>query len=108
MYSAQIRSSRPFRQKQIPSSHSTHNMSKGKPDETLQYLWAVNDEWKLLVRYAGKDTTRYIYLHSWDQEPVRLYHVKSDPHEKKEVSKDHPKVVAQLKGEIEKWHPVNP
>lgn len=88
-------------------THSTHNMSKGNPDEVLQYLWAVDEEWKILVRYFGKDTTKYKNLHVWDTAPVRLFNMKSDPHELKDVAKENPEVVARLKADIEKWYSVS-
>jgi arylsulfatase A-like enzyme len=85
-------------------THSTHNMSPKDPDETLQYIWCVEDNWKLLVRYPGKDLTKWRQLHDWDKKPVRLYDVSKDPHETKELSDAHPEVVARLKKTIEAWH----
>ena len=84
--------------------NATHNISLGHPDETLQYLWCVDGEWKLLVRYHGADTTKYHNLHVWDTAPVRLYNVAEDPHEQNECSAEHPDIVARLKQEIEDWH----
>lgn len=86
--------------------NSTHNMTVGKPDDTLQYLWCVEGDWKLLVRYAGKDTSQYKNLHLWDTAPVRLYNVKNDPHEKNDVAADHKEIVEQMKKAIEAWHKV--
>jgi arylsulfatase A-like enzyme len=87
--------------------NSTHNMSPKNPDETLQYLWCIDGDWKLLVRYNGSDTTQYRNLHVWDTAPVRLYNLKDDPHEKNECSSDHPKVVDRIRKNIENWHPVS-
>lgn len=84
--------------------HSVYNMSPGNPDGTLQYLWCVEDEWKLLLRYNGLDTTRYKQLHIWDKEPTRLYNLKNDPHEKNELSAMHPGIVNRLRKEIQTWH----
>lgn len=86
--------------------NSTHNMTVGKPDDTLQYLWCVEGDWKLLVRYSGKDTTQYKNLHVWDTAPVHLYNVKSDPHEMKDVAADHKEIVEKMKKAIEAWHKV--
>ena len=80
------------------------NCKPGGPDETLQYIWCVEDNWKLLVRYPGKDLTIWRKLHDWDKKPVRLYDVSKDPHETKELSEAHPEVVARLKKTIEAWH----
>lgn len=83
--------------------HSTHNMTIGNPDDTLQYLWCVDNEWKLLVRYHGNDTTHYRNLHTWDTAPERLYRIKDDPHEQRDLAEQHPEVVARLKKEIDQW-----
>ncbi|TWT89388.1 sulfatase family protein [Neorhodopirellula pilleata] len=88
-------------------THAIHNMTPDAPDDTLQYLWCVEDDWKLLVRYHGKDTTLYRDVHSWDDQPVRLYHLKTDPHEKIEVSANHPDVVSRMRRQIEAWHLVD-
>ena len=77
------------------------------PDDTLQYLWCVDAEWKLLLRYDGKDTTRYRNVHVWDTAPVRLYDLRNDPEERHELSLSHPRVVADLRAKIESWHPVS-
>ena len=85
-------------------AHSIHNMTVGDPDDTQQYLWCVEDEWKLLVRYAGKDTTKYRNVHVWDTAPARLFNLKHDPHEKHDLAGERPKVVQQLMQAINDWH----
>jgi len=92
------------RQRVFGVCHSTHNMTIGDPRDTLQYLWCVEGDWKLLVRYEGKDTTNYRNLHVWDKAPVRLFNVKDDPHEKRDLAGEHPEIVQQLKQAIETWH----
>lgn len=87
-------------------SHSVHNMTPDNPDGTLQYLWCVSGDWKLLVRYHGSDTTEYKNIHIWDKQATRLYNVKDDPHEKNELSDKHPEIVDKLRKKIEAWHPV--
>ncbi len=86
--------------------HSVHNMTPGDPDGTLQYRWCVSGDWKLLVRHDGSDTTEYKNIHRWDKQPIRLYNLKDDPHEKNEVSAAHPEIVEKLRKKIEDWHPV--
>ena len=39
------------------------NINIGDPDSTLQYLWCIEGDWKLLLRYHGEDTTHYKKLH---------------------------------------------
>jgi arylsulfatase A-like enzyme len=85
-------------------THSIHNMTPADPDDTLQYQWVVEDEWKLIVRYNGKDTTEYRNVHAWDVAPVRLYRIKDDPHEKRDLAADHPEVVERLRKKITAWH----
>ena len=86
--------------------NASHNMTPGNPDGTLQYLWCVEGDWKLLLRYRGKDTTHYHKLHVWDTKPVKLYNLKDDPHEKNELSAEHPQVVQRMTKAIQAWHPV--
>lgn len=86
--------------------HSVHNMTPENPDGTLQYLWCISGEWKLLLRYHGSDTTEYKNIHLWDNKPLQLYNVKNDPNEKLEVSADHPEIVEKLRKKIEAWHAV--
>ncbi len=85
-------------------THSTHNISVGNTHETLQYLWCVENEWKLIERHSGLDTTVYTGLHSWDKAPVRLYNINDDPREKNDVADEHPEVVARMKKAIQHWY----
>ncbi|MDG1358297.1 MAG: sulfatase-like hydrolase/transferase [Akkermansiaceae bacterium] len=86
--------------------NASHNMTPGNPDGTLQYLWCVEGDWKLLLRYRGKDTTHYHKLHVWDTKPVKLYNLKDDPHEKNELSAERPQVVQRMTKAIQAWHSV--
>ncbi|MDG1894944.1 MAG: sulfatase-like hydrolase/transferase [Fuerstiella sp.] len=85
-------------------THSIHNMTVGDPDDTQQYLWCVEDEWKLLVRYHGKDTTKYRNVHVWDKAPVRLFNLRHDPHENNDLAAERPEVVERLRKAISAWH----
>lgn len=86
--------------------HAVFNMTPDNPDATLHYRWGVSGDWKLLLRNNGLDTTDYKNIHIWDQQPVRLYNLKEDPHEQNERSASHPEVVDRLREKIEAWHPV--
>jgi arylsulfatase A-like enzyme len=92
------------RQRVFGVCHSTHNMTLGDPDDTQQYLWCVEGDWKLILRYSGKDTTKYRNLHVWDKAPARLFHLQDDPHEKHDLAEKHPEIVQQLTEAIELWH----
>jgi arylsulfatase A-like enzyme len=85
-------------------THSIHNMTPGDPDDTLQYLWCVEDEWKLIVRFHGKDTTTYRNVHLWDKAPVRLCRIKDDPREEHDLAGQHPEVVERMRKKILAWH----
>ncbi|MDB2681454.1 sulfatase-like hydrolase/transferase [Opitutales bacterium] len=85
------------------SLHASHNMSLSDPDSTLQYLWCIQGDWKLLLRCHGKDTTNYGKLHEWDTAPFHLYNLKEDPGEKNDLAVAHPEIVARLTAEIAAW-----
>ena len=88
-------------------TNSIHNMTLGKPNETLQYLWCVEGDWKLILRYSGEDTTRYKNVHIWDTAPVRLFNLVDDPYGNDDLASSHPEVVERLKKRIENWHDVD-
>ncbi|MEN8713522.1 MAG: sulfatase-like hydrolase/transferase [Verrucomicrobiales bacterium] len=85
-------------------THATHNIDRENPDTTLQYLWCIEGEWKLLLRYQGHDNSNWRKLLDWDQQPVRLYNIVADPHEREEVSAANPEIVEKLKARIAAWH----
>ncbi len=87
--------------------NSVHNMSPGLPDDTLQYLWCVEGDWKLLLRYHGRDTTHYSKLHAWDTAKLRLYNLRKDPHERNDLASSRPEIADRLKRKIEAWHSVD-
>ncbi|TVP79772.1 MAG: sulfatase, partial [Puniceicoccaceae bacterium] len=84
-------------------NHSTHNITIGDPDDTLQYLVAVESDWKLILRKPGKDTTGYSVLHDWDTTPARLYRINEDPFEKHNLADQYPEEVSRLTQEIKLW-----
>lgn len=88
------------------SMNASHNINIGDPDSTLQYLWCIEGDWKLLLRYHGEDTTRYKKLHEWDTAPYRLFNLGDDPGEKNDLAVARPGTVARLKAKIEAWRPV--
>jgi arylsulfatase A-like enzyme len=88
------------------SLNASHNITVGDPDSTLQYLWCIEDDWKLLLRCHGEDTTHYKKLHEWDTAPYHLYNLENDPGENNDLAVAHPEIVARLKAKIEAWRPV--
>ncbi|MEO0474735.1 MAG: sulfatase [Planctomycetota bacterium] len=87
-------------------TNAIHNMTPEIPDGDLQYLWAIEGDWKLLIRYSGENKTRYANIHSWDTAPIRLYNLADDPEEKNNLASDRRDKVKELRKKIEAWHPV--
>ena len=88
-------------------TNAIHNMTPETMDGDLQYLWVIDGDWKLLVRYSGENKTRYRNIHVWDTRPVHLYNLAEDPHEKKDLAWDRRDKVKELRAKIEAWHPVD-
>jgi len=84
-------------------THAIHNMSPGDPNNTLQYLWCVESDWKLILRFKGEDTTKYKNVHTWDKASARLYKIKEDPGETKDLASQFPEVVKRMKADITQW-----
>lgn len=84
-------------------NHSTHNITIGDPDHTLQYQVAIEEEWKLILRNFGEDTTGYHVLHSWDEEPARLYRIRKDPFEENNLAEQYPDQVERLTQRIKSF-----
>ena len=74
------------------------------PEASLLYLWCIQDRWKLILSYDGL-VHRYAAVHP-RIEPIRLFDIISDPHEKKNLAGQYPRVVLRLKEEIENWYPL--
>ena len=88
-------------------THSIHNLTIGEPYDTLQYLWCVDGDWKLILRYTGNDTTHYRNVHLWDKAPLRLYNLNNDPHETADLASGQSEITARLRRAIQEWHPVS-
>jgi len=74
------------------------------PEASLLYLWCINDRWKLILAYDGV-TNRYALSHP-RTEPVQLFDVIDDPHEKHNLADKYPHIVTGLKDRIENWYPL--
>lgn len=85
-------------------THSIYNMTPDQPDKTTQYLWCIQDDWKLLLRYPGLDTTHYAKVHDWDTAREQLFNIKNDPYEKVELSAKYPEITEKLREKIHSWH----
>ena len=85
-------------------NHSTHNMTLGDPDDTLQYIWCIEGNWKLIKRYEGKDISpHYSALHQWDSAAYHLYDLEKDPNELNDLADAMPKRVKHMSAKIDQW-----
>ncbi|MEM9347156.1 MAG: sulfatase [Planctomycetota bacterium] len=88
-------------------TNAIHNMTPDIDNGDLQYLWVVDGDWKLIVRYAGENKTQYANIHMWDKVAARLYNLADDPHENNNIALSRPDKVKELRSKIEAWHPVD-
>ena len=70
---------------------------------TLQYLWCIERDWKLINRVHGIDTTHYRAVHEWDQAADHLYNISTDPQETRDVADEQQAVVSRLQARIDHW-----
>jgi len=66
-----------------------------RPVSSLQYLWAVEGPWKLILpgpRAEGKPE-------------LELFNVIEDPHENTNLAARHPREVARIRDRIAAWWP---
>ncbi len=75
------------------------------PQASLLYRWAIEGKWKLLLTYDGV-VNRYKTTHPRTEKRPQLFDLKADPHEKVNLAKDNPEVVARLAKKIADWYPV--
>ena len=86
--------------------YAIHNMNPGDPTSTLQYRWCIENDWKLMLRTHGDDTTRYRTVHQWDRISVRLYNVTLDPFEQSNQAETHEGAVRRLTERINATIPI--
>ncbi|GJM30357.1 MAG: sulfatase [Cyclobacteriaceae bacterium] len=80
-------------------------IDKDLPEASLAYRWCIEGEWKLILCYDG-------LLEGWGQEthndmrrePVRLYNLAEDPHERNNLYQEHPDMVNHLTSKIDNWY----
>jgi len=76
-----------------------------KPEASLLFRWRIEGKWKLLLTYDG-EVNRYQSTHPRTEKRPQLFDLSSDPHEKTNLAKKHPKVVASLAEKIDAWWPA--
>ncbi len=63
------------------------------PVASLRFRWVIEDEWKLIVPYPGREPGA----------PVELYRITEDENEVRNVAGDHPRVVERLTAKLNTW-----
>lgn len=86
-----------------------HDMiEKDNPEASLAYRWVIEDQWKLILCYDGIIEGYRIDSHeAIREEPVRLYDIVQDPHERRNLAEEHPEIVERLSARLQEWYPVN-
>jgi len=84
-------------------AHDVANLDR--PEDSLLYRWAVEDQWKLLLTYDGR-VGRYAQHHPRTDRRPQLYDLLADPHENANLAAEHPEVVARLAAKLQDWWPV--
>lgn len=74
-----------------------------KPEDSLLYRWVIEDEWKLLLTYDGREGKM---KYPPQETGPRLFNLKADPYEKNDLAQANAKIVKRLSKKIANWWPV--
>ncbi|MCM2680673.1 sulfatase family protein [Echinimonas agarilytica] len=75
------------------------------PESTLLYRWVIENDWKLIVSYDGKNVSYQKYHKDFLVAP-RLFNLDNDEHEQHNLAADHPDIVKRLSDKLMDWYPV--
>ena len=90
---------RPF----VAGQNSTHDIRQlGTPAASLRYRWLVAGDLKLIVS-SGLKTGATQHGSSDATEPPRLFDLKADPHEKRDLAAERPAEVKRLTALLDGW-----
>jgi len=90
---------RPF----VAGQNSTHDIRQlGKPAASLRYRWLVAGDLKLIVS-SGLKTGATQHGSSDATEPPRLFDLKADPDEKRDLAAERPAEVKRLTALLDGW-----
>jgi uncharacterized sulfatase len=90
---------RPF----VAGQNSTHDILElGRPAASLRYRWLVAGELKLIVS-SGLQTGATQHGSSDATEPPRLFDLKADPHELRDLAAERPEDVKRLTALLDGW-----
>jgi uncharacterized sulfatase len=97
----------PIKRDTIFGEGFAHDMDDlNDPESTLLYRWVIEDEWKLILSYDGKNIS-YQKYHKDVLSGPRLYNLLVDEHESNNLAQQHPEMVKRLSEKLVQWYPVN-
>ena len=101
-----LRSGEPTPRKVVFGETFAHDIADiDRPEASLLYRWVIADQWKLLLTYDGK-AGRYAHHHLRTEKRPQLFDLWIDPHESRNLARDHPAIVARLAQRLQDWWPV--
>lgn len=101
-----LKNGEPTPRKEVLGEGCAHDIANiDKPEDSLLYRWVIEGKWKLLLTYDGA-IGRYASSHPRTEKRPQLFDLLADPHEKNNLAKDNPEVVARLAKKIGDWWPV--
>jgi len=84
-------------------SHDMDNLNE--PESTLLYRWVIEDKWKLILSYDGKNVS-YQQFHKEVLAGPRLYNLLADEHEQTNLAEQNPDLVKRLSAKLTRWYPI--
>lgn len=109
--SATLRTGAPIDREHITGAGYTHDiLDPADPRKSLLYLWVINQDWKLIrTFFDGEKTASLRQYRDWHaplmDQPVMLYHLESDPHERLNLAERFPRRVEELTAVLQEWYP---
>ena len=101
-----LKSGHPLARKQIFGEGFAHDIADiENPEASLLYRWTIRDEWKLLLTYDG-EVNRYQSTHPRAEKGPQLFHLRVDPHEKRNVADLYPDQLQTMVESLTQWYPV--
>lgn len=83
-----------------------HDMADiNDPESSLLYRWVIENEWKLILSYDGKNES-YQKYHKDVLGAPRLYNLIEDEHEIDNLAQKYPERVKRLSAKLNAWYPV--
>jgi uncharacterized sulfatase len=101
-----LKKKQPIKRAGIFGESLAHDIADIKnPEASLLFRWRIEGKWKLLLTYDG-EVNRYQSTHPRTEKRPQLFDLSKDPHEKTNLAKKHPEVVADLAAKIAAWWPL--